>query len=138
MKSITFTPTRNEHSTFFAVTSALNEFGFCAALNETFKIALRIAPSADENSYFNRYTSDSELHHLRIDLRVNKSIINTLCVDFLEKTDYILRVSNVSSEEEIQDFQKKLKSMKHSVFVQKLDFSKFKKKQTEQLLRLFV
>ncbi|MDR1761912.1 MAG: hypothetical protein LBR55_05625 [Bacteroidales bacterium] len=134
-KSILFTPTLN--STFFVVASTLDEFGFCAALNETLGITLRIAPSVNESTEHNLYTGNNELSHVQVDVLVNKAL-RSVCVDFLENIDYIIRVNNISTESEVYNFQEQLLRIGQCVFVQKLDLSKFTAKQAKQLVHLFV
>ncbi|MCL2329038.1 MAG: hypothetical protein FWC39_11080 [Bacteroidetes bacterium] len=134
-KSILFTPMLN--STFFVVVSALDEFSFCAALNEKLGIQLRTAPLVDETTAHNVYTSNDELHHISIDVLPNKSMRN-VCVDFLENIDYIIRANTISTESEAHNFQEQLLSIEQCTFVQKLDLSKFTAKQVKQLQLLFV
>lgn len=134
-KSIIFTPTLN--STFFVVASTLNEFSFCAALNETLGISLRLAPSVDEATIHNLYTGNDELRHISIEVLVNKTL-RSVCVDFLENIDYVIRINNISTENEAQHFQEQLLSIEQCTFVQKLDLSKLLSKQVKQLQLLFV
>jgi len=134
-KSILFTPTLN--STFFVVASALDEFGFCAALNETLGIELRVAPQIEETSAHNVYTVNDELRHIHIDVLPNKSR-RSVCVDFLGNIDFIIRANTISTESEAQIFQEQLLNIEQCTFVQKLDFSKFTAKQVKQLQLLFV
>ncbi len=136
-KSIIFTPTHSDNSTFFVVASTLNEFSFCAALNNEFGIALRMAPSVNETTVHNLYTSNSEPQHIQIDVLVNKAM-RSVCVDFLGNIDYIIRVSNISTKGEIQNIQERFSNIEQSVFVQKLDLSIFATKQVKQLQHLFV
>ena len=128
-KSIIFTPTLN--STFFVVVSALDEFSFCVALNEKFGIQLHPAPLVDETTAHNVYTSNA------IDVLPNKSM-RSVCVDFLENIDYIIRAHTISTESEAHNFQEQLLSIEQCTFAQKLDLSKFTAKQVRQLQLLFV
>ncbi|MDR0941680.1 MAG: hypothetical protein LBM68_05590 [Bacteroidales bacterium] len=134
-KSIIFTPTLN--STFFVVVSALNEFNFCAALNEMLGISLRLAPSIDETTIHNLYTGNDELRHISIEVLVNKNL-RSVCFDFLENIDYVIRVNNFSTESEEQHFQEQLLTIEQCTFVQKLDLSQLISKQMRQLQLVFV
>lgn len=134
-KTLIFTPELN--STFFVVASTLNEFSFCAAFNEMFGVTLRLAPSVNENTVHNLYTSNDELRHISVEVLVNKAL-RSVCFDFLENIDYVIRVNNISTESEQKEFQEQISRMEQCIFAQKLDLTKISSKQIKQLQLVFV
>lgn len=129
-----------ERNEIFAVCTSLNVFQFCTVIDNLFAIDLQSKKPVEllineKTVTPSSYSAKCQTNPMTVTVLENK-VDGEWLVDFLKNISFFVKISSFVTDSQIADFQAKLNSCKDFQFVQKIDFSKLNKSQTNLLKML--